>query len=223
VAYAARREGRAPGWVPLPVQYADYALWQRQLLGSEDDPASMIGAQFGYWQRELAGLAQPLQLAAVEGLSRSRGATVAMVMQAALAALLGRLGGGEDIAIGSPIAGRADVALDDLVGFFVNSWVLRADLSGGPSLGQVVDRVRDKALAAYAHQDVPFERLVELLNPERSTAYHPLFQVMLAWQNNARPEIDLPGLRATPVPAALARRAPRRAEAQLSAQASGCR
>nr|WP_104789656.1 non-ribosomal peptide synthetase [Streptomyces sp. QL37]PPQ60233.1 hypothetical protein C5F59_28815 [Streptomyces sp. QL37] len=219
-AYTARRDGRAPQWADLPVQYADYALWQQRLLGDENDPESRLSAQFSYWQGELTGVPQSLRLPAdrprpavasrrgdrveftiepalltgVENLARRRGATVSMVLQSALAVLLGRLGGGDDITIGSPIAGRMDEALADLVGFFANTWVLRADLSGDPTFEEVVDRVRDKALTAYDHQDVPFERLVELLNPERSTAHHPLFQVMFTWQNGTRPDFDLPGL-----------------------------
>ncbi|WP_190120691.1 non-ribosomal peptide synthetase, partial [Streptomyces flavofungini] len=226
-AYAARRDGVAPPWRELEVQYTDYALWQRDLLGDENDPASTLAAQGGYWREELAGVPQPLQLptdrprpptashrgdlvefgldprvmAAVEELARSRGATVSMVLQSALAVLLGRLGGGEDITIGSPIANRADDKLSELVGFFVNTWVLRADLSGNPSFEQVLDRVRAKALGAYDNQDAPFERLVELLNPERSTAYHPLFQVMFAWQNIAREDFELRDLRVQLEPA----------------------
>ncbi|MEV6276994.1 cyclopropane mycolic acid synthase family methyltransferase [Nocardia sp. NPDC051832] len=225
VAYAARSRGAAPEWEPLPVQYADYALWQREVLGEESDPGSVLAAQFRYWETELAGVPQVLRLPVdrmrpavasykgesvplvvserlrgdLEQLARARGATLSMVLQSGLAVLLFKLGAGEDITIGGPVAGRADEALSDLVGFFVNTWALRVPVSGAIRFGELVDRVRSKALSAYENQDAPFERLVELLNPARSTAHHPLFQVSFALQNNELPELAFPGLAITPL------------------------
>jgi len=220
-AYAARAAGRAPVWEPLAVQYKDYAEWQQDLLGDPADPESLAAGQIDYWRTELAGVPQPLNLpldrprppgrdrlhgdkvtfradaevaTGLQKLADERGMTMSMVLEAGLAVLLHKLGGGDDVTIGTPIAGRTDEALADLVGFFVNTQVLRVGLAGDPSFADLLTRVREKALAAYEHQDLPFDLLVEQINPDRSPAYQPLFQVMFAWQNWARQDLEMPGL-----------------------------
>ena len=219
-AYRARRQGRAPQWASLPVQYVDYTLWQRELLGQESEPDSVIAGQLRYWRDELAGLPEVVSLlpdrarppvlsyrgdgvdvridapvwAGVKQLAAAHNATVSMVLQAAMAVLLHRVGAGEDIVVGSPIAGRLDEALDDLIGFCVNTWVLRVGVTSAQRFSDVLAQVRQKALNAYGNQDVPFERLVEQLNPVRSTAHHPLFQVSMAFQNTVRLEVALDGV-----------------------------
>ncbi|WP_083893226.1 non-ribosomal peptide synthetase [Nocardia veterana] len=224
-AYAARTAGRAPQWEPLPVQYADYALWQRSALGSEDDPNSPIAEQIRFWQRELAGVPDVLALpsdrprpaqasghgaryrftvagdtvAALRGRAERAGGTFFMALHAAFAVLLAKLSGQRDIAIGTPVAGRGEAALDELVGMFVNTLVLRTEVGAEVSFEDLLAAVRAADLRAFAHRDVPFERLVEVLNPPRSTARHPLFQVMLDLRQAAPEHSGLPGLTATTI------------------------
>ncbi|MFD4431721.1 amino acid adenylation domain-containing protein, partial [Nocardia sp. NPDC058497] len=219
-AYSARVEGAEPAWRPLEVQYADFALWQRAVLGDEDDAKSVISQQISFWGQQLRGLPEQLDLpadrprpavasgrgathtfeidaethAALADLARSRGATLFMVAHAALALLLSRLSGEHDIAIGTPIAGRGERALDDLIGMFVNTLVLRTEVDGDASFTDLLGEVRAADIAAFGHADLPFERLVEIINPARSQARHPLFQVMLAFQNTGQSNLELPGL-----------------------------
>ncbi|WP_460701233.1 condensation domain-containing protein, partial [Nocardia thraciensis] len=228
-AYAARVVGVAPGWVPLGVQYADFAVWQRAVLGVESDAGSIAAQQVAYWRGELAGLPDLLELptdrprpavatlrggrvdfrvdaathAGLSELARAHGATLFMVVHSALAVLLARLSGSDDIAVGTPVAGRGEAELDDLIGMFVNTVVFRTRLDRGESFADLLVRQRETDLQAFAHADIPFERLVEVLNPPRSTAHHPLFQVGLSFQNLARTAVELPGLSVDGVPADL--------------------
>ncbi len=200
---------------PLPLQYADYALWQqRWLQGAE------LEAQLTYWRTQLAGSPAMLELptdhprpavqsfrgatqalhipkavaSALQSLSRREGVTLFMTLLAAFQVLLYRYSGQSDIVVGTPIANRHRLEVEELIGFFVNTLVLRGDLAGNPPFRSLLARVREVTLQAYAHQDVPFEKLVEELQPQRSLSHTPLFQVMLALQNTPLPALELPGL-----------------------------
>ncbi|MET8081472.1 amino acid adenylation domain-containing protein [Streptomyces sp. NPDC005303] len=224
-AYAARRAGAAPRWEPLPLQYPDYALWQRDALGTAADRDSGLARQLAHWTERLAGLPEELPLPtdrvrpatadyrgdtvplavpaplhrAIGELAGSAGASVHMVVQAALAALLTRMGAGEDIPLGTAVAGRAEESLERLVGCFINTVVLRTDTSGDPTFATLLERVRETDLAAYANQDVPFDLLVSALNPARQPGRNPLFQVLLSVAGRPEASPALAGLRVEPV------------------------
>jgi len=204
----------------LPVQYADFAVWQRQWLSGE-----VFETHWGYWRRQLGGelpvlnlptdkprpevqsfrgSSQSLQLPvpiaeALNALSKREGVTLFMLLLAAFKALLSRYTEQTDIVIGSPIANRNRVELEGLIGFFANTLALRTDLAGNPTFRELVRRVRAVALEAYAHQDMPFEQLVEQMQPERTMSRNPLFQVMFQMENTPREELPLPGLVLSPV------------------------
>jgi amino acid adenylation domain-containing protein len=213
--YEQAAKGKPAELSPLPFQYADYAAWQRQLLSGET-----LEKQLRYWKENLAGAPASLDLPTdrprppqqsfrgakytlvlpkllteqITALGRKEGATIFMMLLAAFSVLLSRYSGQEDIVIGSPIAGRTRADLENLIGFFVNTLVLRANVSGDPTFRELLAKVRETAMGAYAHQDVPFEKLVEELKPQRDLSRNPLFQVMLILQNmpsSSQPMADL--------------------------------
>ncbi|MFP2911696.1 amino acid adenylation domain-containing protein, partial [Pyxidicoccus sp. 3LFB2] len=214
--YSARATGTQPALPALPVQYADYAAWQRGWLQGD-----VLQRQLDYWRNHLAGAPQALELPtdrprpavqshrgaahstrlsrqlsdALQALGQREGATPFMLLLAAFQLLLSRYSGQDDIVVGSPIAGRTQAQTEGLIGFFVNTLVLRTRLDAHATFRQLLGQVRETALGAYAHQDVPFEKLVEELHPERSLSRTPLFQVMLTVQNTPRQELSLPGLK----------------------------
>jgi amino acid adenylation domain-containing protein len=220
VLYSAALAGLPSPLPELAVQYADFAIWQRRWLSGE-----VLERQLAYWREQLAdapalalptdrprpargfrGAVEPFVLGAARtaglaALSRRQGATLFMTLLALFETLLGRYTGQEDVVLGSPIANRNRAETEGLIGFFVNSLVMRGDLTGDPSFAALLARTRRAALAAYAHQDLPFERLVEELRPERRLAQNPLFQVVCALQNAPLRRIELPGLSLTPVDA----------------------
>ncbi|MCX4688833.1 amino acid adenylation domain-containing protein [Kitasatospora purpeofusca] len=208
-AHTARLAGRSPELPPLTVQFADHVNWQAKLLGTGGAPSALAVRQLDHWRKTLAGLPDQLDLptdrprpavashrgatvpfrldteahSALAALARTTGTSVFTAFQAGLAALLTRHGCGTDIPVGTPVAGRDSDETAALVGYFVNSVVLRTDTSGDPTFRELLGRTRTAVLGAHDHADLPFDRLVEELNPRRSLARHPLFQVMLAWQS----------------------------------------
>ncbi|MHC4715068.1 MAG: condensation domain-containing protein, partial [Planctomycetota bacterium] len=212
--YEALSEGRPSPLEELPVQYGDFALWQREKLSDE-----ALAADFAYWEKHLEG-ATVLELpydgarpavqtfegahytfkladglgARLDEFTRQSGATKFMVLLAAYAALLQRYTAREDMVLGAPIANRNRVELEGLIGFFANTLALRLDLSGDPTFTELVGRTREVAMGAYSHQDMPFERLVEHLHPDRHLSHLPLVQVVFTFQNVPRHQLPLPGL-----------------------------
>ncbi|MBW4632892.1 MAG: amino acid adenylation domain-containing protein [Iphinoe sp. HA4291-MV1] len=213
--YKAFCAGESSSLPQLPIQYADFAAWQREWLSGE-----VLQTQLDYWKEHLAGAPPLLELPTdrprppvqtfqgstqyfqlnqevtqkLKTLSQQSGATLFMTLVAAFTTLLSRYSGQEDIVIGSPIANRTRSEIESLIGFFVNTLVLRTDLSGNPSFSELLKRVREMTLGAYDHQDLPFEKLVEELQPERSLSYSPVFQVMFVLQNAQEGKLELPGL-----------------------------
>jgi amino acid adenylation domain-containing protein len=217
--YLGAVRGQSVELPPLPIQYADYAVWQRSWLQNE-----VLERQLAYWRKQLAeltalhlptdrphralpsyhGAAVPITIDAalvehLHELSRRTGTTLFMILLAAWQILLARYSGQDDIAVGTPIAGRTRPEIEPLIGFFVNTLVLRARLAGNPTFGELLAEVRATTLDAYAHQDAPFEAVVEALQPERDTSRTPLFQVMFSMANTPLPDIDLPEIRITAV------------------------
>jgi amino acid adenylation domain-containing protein len=218
--YAALAAGRPSPLSELPLQYADFSVWQRSWLHGE-----ALESEISFWRRQLAGLpplldlptdrprpavqsfrgaSRPVHLCAgltrnLQALGRREGATLFMVLLAAFQALLVRTGGQDDLAVGTPVAGRNRVEIEELIGFFVNTLVLRADRTGSSTFRELISRVRETVLATQAHQDLPFEKLVQELSPERSLAHSPLFQVMLALQEDPLEALEIQSLRLRPV------------------------
>ncbi|HEX8559857.1 MAG TPA: amino acid adenylation domain-containing protein [Pyrinomonadaceae bacterium] len=213
--YAAFRESRPASLEELRLQYADYAVWQREWLKGD-----VLEAQLAYWRKQLAGLPPALELPAarqrpkarslqgaslavelseeltggLKALGRREGVTLFMTLLAAFQTLLSRYAGQQDVAVGVPVANRGRREIEGLIGFFVNTLVMRTDLSGDPTFSELLRRVREVALGAYAHQDAPFEMLVEELQPERSLSHTPLFQALFVLQNAPAAAPELPGL-----------------------------
>jgi malonyl CoA-acyl carrier protein transacylase len=223
-AYAARRAGASGVLAELVVQYADFAVWQQRLLQPSGDSQALVNWQTAFWRAELAGRAEPPSLKGllprpsppsnrghelgltipvrlhrdILALARATGTSAFMIIHAVVAVVISVHGAGDDVIIGTPSAGRSDSALDDLVGFFVNTLLLRLNCGGDPRFAELLTRARTVDFAAFAHQDLPFDHLVRELNPPRTPGWPPLFNVMLAFQNTGAARLALPGVDAHP-------------------------
>jgi non-ribosomal peptide synthetase component F len=218
--YEAFSQGKPSPLPDLPIQYADFALWQRESLQGE-----ILEKQISYWKKQLEGIPAALNLARdrlrpmapsylggrqsfvlpkelthqIKALSRKEGVTVNVALLATFKALLYQFSGQTDLVVGTPIAGRNRPEIEDLIGFFVNTLILRSDLSGNPSFRDILGRVREVCLGAYAHQELPYQKLVGVLNPKRDSIRRSLVQVAFAFQNVPRQPLKLPGITITPV------------------------
>src|SRR5882762_9017944 len=218
--YGAFLRGEEDPLAKLEVQYADYAMWQRKWMEGD-----LLQEQAEYWKTALAGAPALLEVPGdharpaeqdyaggflgleldtkltfgLKELSRRHGATLYMTLLAGWAALLGRLSGQEDVVIGTPVANRGRSEIEGLIGFFVNTLAMRLDLAGSPTVGELLERVKEQALGAQEHQDIPFEQVVEILRPVRSLSHSPIFQVMFVWQNAPGGKLELPGLEIKPL------------------------
>src|SRR5262249_1187641 len=214
--YGARNEGREASFEELPIQYADFAVWQRRWLSGP-----VLERELDYWKDRLSGSPELLELPAdhvrptamnhagathsvvlpedlarsLRNLGQEEGATLFMPLLAGYTPLLARLSGQDDISVGIPIAGRTRAEVEGLIGFFVNALVIRTRLQGPPSFRELIQRVREASLGAYAHQDVPFDMVVEALQPERSLSRMPLVQVMFTLLSEGLGRVELSGLR----------------------------
>ncbi|HEU4557299.1 MAG TPA: non-ribosomal peptide synthase/polyketide synthase, partial [Longimicrobium sp.] len=230
--YTAFARGDADPLPPLPVQYADYAVWQRRQVDGD-----VLRRQAGYWRETLSGAPELLELptdhprpakqefagatvplilddeltAGLKALGARHGTTLFMTLLAGWAAVLSRLSGQDDVVVGTPTANRGRAEVEELIGFFVNTLAVRVDLSGSPSVAELLGRVKERSLGAQHHQDMPFEQVVELVQPVRSLAHTPLFQVLFAWQNAPGGSLELPGLALGPL-------APTGSSSQMSAK-----
>ena len=221
-AYAAHRENRSAALVPLQVQYADYTLWHRDVLGEPTDPGSPAGRQLAFWTGTLRGAPDAISLpidgsrpavqshmasavpfaldpdlvAAIDATAKAHNVSLFMILHAATVVLLHRLTGERDLVVGTPFAGRGERGLDDLVGMFVNTIALRTELGSAMSFDELLATIREDDLAAFANADVPFDLVVEAVDPPRSTAHSPIFQVMLVLQSSQDTRFDLSGVTA---------------------------